>query len=281
MSTCGCRRLLLALVLGLGAALGWGCASWSIELPWSGSPAAEAPVGAERPVAPLVDEGAAPTAAPVDIRTLQAIDLARVREEHSRMIASIPTATPVPTEAPASVASRILLDDGDGGAAVSRSLAPDPELGIWWYRDSNRDWTGRRTRERNPYARLFYEPEFGNEHDSIVNGGIQERIGQMLVAEVVALLPELDQKGSELVAPITQRLGWELASDDLPVMRVWSRFSYLAPGDFEARDYRVGGVLTFGVADRRDAGTGDVLYQYAVVGDWLGPVLLEEAPAEG
>ena len=281
MSTCGCRRLLLALVLGLGAALGWGCASWGIELPWSASPAAEAPVGAERPVAPLVDEGAAPTAAPVDIRTLQAIDLARVREEHSRMIASIPTATPVPTEAPASVASRILLDDGDAGAAASRSLAPDPDLGIWWYRDSNRDWTGRRTRERNPYARLFYEPEFGNEHDSIVNGGIQERIGQMLVAEVVALLPELDQKGSELAAPITQRLGWELASDDLPVMRVWSRFSYLAPGDFEARDYRVGGVLTFGVADRRDAGTGDVLYQYAVVGDWLGPVLLEEAPAEG
>lgn len=281
MSTCGCRRLLLALVLGMGAALGWGCASWGIELPWSASPAAEAPVGSERPVAPLVDEGAAPTAAPVDIRTLQAIDLARVREEHSRMIASIPTATPVPTEAPASVASRILLDDGDGGAAASRSLATDPELGIWWYRDSNRDWTGRRTRERNPYARLFYEPEFGNEHDSIVNGGIQERIGQMLVAEVVALLPELDQKGGELVAPITQRLGWELASDELPVMRVWSRFSYLAPGDFEARDYRVGGVLTFGVADRRDAGTGDVLYQYAVVGDWLGPVLLEEAPAEG
>lgn len=100
----------------------------------------------------------------------------------------------------------------------------------------------------------------------------------MLVAQAVVLLPELESQASALLASVTDRLGWEMASEDLAVMRVWSRFTYLAPGDFEPREYRIGGVLYFGVADRREDDTGDVLYQYAVVGDWLGPVLLEEAP---
>lgn len=140
------------------------------------------PTRRARELAPLAGgDRAAP--ALVDLRTMAAIDLIRVREEHSRLIASIPTATPVPTEAPASVANRYLMDGQSSEA--EQNVVADPGLGVWWFRQAGGDWTGRGMRDRNPYARLFYSPEFGNEHDSFVNGGIQERIGQMLVAQAV------------------------------------------------------------------------------------------------
>lgn len=266
MSMWGCLRYGTALGLGAVALASSGCGSQQMVAP------AE-PTAVSRSLAPLIDgnngEGG------IDLRTLEAQDLLRIREEHAQMIASIPTATPVPTEPPASVASRYLMDgersDGDG-----QSLVTDPKLGIWWYRDAGGDWTGRRLRERNPYGRLFYAPEFDNEHDTFINGGFQDTIGQMLVQEAVSLLPELEDRGSALIAPVTERLGWELASDEVPVMRIWSRFSYLGPEDFEPREYRIGGVLSFGVSDRTESGTGDVLYQYAVIGDWVGPVLLQQ-----
>ena len=266
MSMWDCLRYGTALAVGAMAVVWSGCGSERVVAP-------PQPTSAVQELAPLVDgdnrDGG------IDLRTLEAQDLMRVREEHARMIASIPTATPVPTESPVSVASRYLMD-GERSDGSGESLVTDPNLGIWWYRDAGGDWTGRRMREQNPYGRLFYAPEFDNEHDTFINGGFQDSIGQMLVSEAVSLLPELEDRASALIAPVTEKLGWELASDDLPVMRVWSRFSYLGPEDFAPREYRVGGVLSFGVADRKEPGTGDVLYQYAVIGDWLGSVLLQQ-----
>ena len=270
MSIYGCLRLALPLLAAAALSV--------VSLACGGGDAPE--VTPERPareLPPLAsgnDAGAG--ASPSDLRTMVAMDLIRVREEHANLIASIPTATPVPTEAPSSIASRYLIDGQSPEA--EQNLIADPTLGVWWFRQAGGDWTGRGVRERNPYARLFYAPEFGSEHDSFENGRIQERVGQMLVAQAVVLLPELESQAIVLLAPVTERLGWEMASEELPVMRVCSRFTYLAPGDFEPREYRIGGVLSFGVSDRREADTGDVLYQYAVIGDWLGPVLLEEAP---
>lgn len=270
MSISGCLRRALPLLAAAALSVGsLACGGGDAPEPAPDRPARELP-----PLAggPATGSGASPT----DLRTMTAMDLIRVREEHANLIASIPTATPVPTESPSSIASRYLIDGQSPEA--EQNLVSDPNLGVWWFRQAGGDWTGRGVRERNPYARLFYSPEFGSEHDSFVNGRIQDRVGQMLVAQAVVLLPELESQASALLSPVRDRLGWEMASEDLPVMRVWSRFTYLAPGDFAAREYRIGGVLSFGVTDRREADTGDVLYQYAVVGDWLGPVLLEESP---
>ena len=160
---------------------------------------------------------------------------------------------------------------------IGTQSVTDPALGVWWFRESGGDWTTSRMRQVNPYAPLFYSVGHEREHSSFHNGGIQDEIGRMLAVEVVRLLPELRDRGNLLVTPITDRLGWEIVSTDLPVIRVWSHFSYLGPGDATPVNYRLGGVLSFGVSDHLEPESGDVVYQYLVVGDFLGDVVLEDA----
>ena len=97
----------------------------------------------------------------------------------------------------------------------------------------------------------------------------------MLGAEL--LLPEIRGRASVLVAPVSGSLGWELASGELPVMRVWGSFTYFGPLDDGPREYRVGGVLKFLVRDYLNE-AGNIVYQYLVMGEFLGPgVVLEDA----
>ncbi len=199
----------------------------------------------------------------------------RVRDEHARLIASIPTPTPIPTIAAAEIASRYLLD-GEVPDPLP-GLAADPALGVWWYRASAGDWTPSRMREANPYAPLFDTDGLAPQHANFANGGLQETISQLLADELVKIDPEFEYTVTRLVLPMRDRLGWEFVSPDLPVVRLWTSFTYIGPQDVVPVEYRMGGVLAFGVAEHRDPATGDVLYQYPVVSHWIGPVLLENA----
>ena len=212
---------------------------------------------------------------PVDVRTAQARDLRRLREEHSALIASIPTPTPFPTIAPAAVASGYLLDNIP--LPTSEPLVTEPRLGVWWYRHAGGDWTTNRIRDLNPYYPLFYDIQVDRRYATFQNGGLQNEIARLLVDEVVMQLPEVSDRASLLITPIGDRLGWEFVNAEVPVVRLWSRFIYSGPDHLAPIELRVGGVLAFTIADHRDVTTGDVLYQYPVITNWLGPVLLEES----
>lgn len=159
MSIYGCLRLgLLLLAAAALSVVSLACGGEDVPAAAPDLPARELP-----PLAGSSDTGAG--ASPTDLRTMAAMDLIRVREEHANLIASTPTATPVPTEAPSSIASRYLIDGQSPEA--EQNLIADPNLGVWWFRQAGGDWTGRGVRERNPYARLFYSPEFGSRHNNL------------------------------------------------------------------------------------------------------------------
>ncbi len=257
------RRTLGAVVLACGLALG--CSEPEAVF----VPTLEPLERAEEVVPPT----------PVDIRTAQAMDLRRLREEHSALIASIPTATPFPTLAPAGVVSGYLLDNVP--LPTAEPLVTEPRLGVWWYRHAGGDWTTNRLRDLNPYYPLFYDVHVDRRYATFHNEGLQNEISRLLVDDVVVQLPEIADRASSLIAPLGDRLGWEFVNAEVPVVRVWSRFTYAGPDSLTPIELRVGGVLAFTVADHRDAQTGDVVYQYPLIAGWLGPVLLEESvPAE-
>ena len=231
---------------------------------------------------PVIESISAPVLEPevreVDIRTIGPEDLVRVRDQHAGLIASIPTPTPFPTRGVAESASVYVMTGDIPDSASEASLISDPSLGIWWYRTSGGDWTTRRMRQGNPYGPLFYSTEYLAEHPSFYAGGMQELIAQRFAQEAELLLPEIRGRGSSLIAPLATNLGWEIASLELPVVRVWSSFTYLGPLDDGPREYRVGGVLSMGVGDYLDRTSGNVIYQYLVMDHFLGNgVILEDA----
>ena len=225
---------------------------------------------------PLVVPEGVVELAPVDLRTVQAQDLSRVRDEHSALIALIPTPTLFPTREPRDIAAEYLLDGAQ--LPVNDALVVDPSLGVWWYRYSGGDWTTSRLKTANPYYRLFYDQQVDQRYATFENNGLQNEIGRLLADEVVQVLPEIGDRAPSLITPLSDRLGWEFADSDLPVVRVWTSFTYSGPDSLGPVEYRVGGVLAFNLADHRDVQSGDVLYQYPVVSNWVGPVLLEESP---
>ena len=262
------RSICLSLLV-LGALLAVGCAS------------ASGPVVDE--VLPTIESVSDPSevAGPqtADVRGIAPQDLVRVREQHASLISTIPTPTLFPTRPPEEVASVYLLTGEDvSDDAMAESFETDPAMGIWWFRKSGGDWTTRRIRETNPYAPLFYSGEYRAEHPSFGDQGMQELIAQRLAEGAELLLPEIRGRGATLVSPLASNLGWEIASGELPVVRVWSHFTYLGPLDDGAREYRVGGALAFGVQDYVDPVSGNVIYQYLVMDRFLGNgVLLEDA----
>ena len=263
-STFNCRSPLGAVFVMAAAALVAAC----------GGPSDVAPVST---LEPLVPADAFSTPVPVDLRTAQAQDLSRIRDEHAARIAAIPTATPPPTRSAASIAGGYLLDGEPLPDAAG--LVPEPRLGVWWYRHSGGDWTTARFKSVNPYYPLFYAREIEPRYPTFENGGLQNEIGRLLADEIVQILPEIADRAPTLVAPLGARLGWEFADPDVPAVRVWSRFTYAGPDGLGPVEYRVGGLLAFTLGDHRDVQTGDVVYQYPVISNWVGPVLLEESPA--
>lgn len=212
-------------------------------------------------------------------RVLSEFDELRERRERSlQTIEARPEPTLPPTADPAELAAAQVL--GGGGRVVPSSnddgLIPEPQQGIWWYRDSPGDWTDRATRERNPYLPLFEAVSLETKHPTFAYGGMQAAIAEMLAEEAEVLMPELRGHGAQLVDPLTRNLGWEVVGDELPVARVWSSFTYFGPLDSKPRRYRMGGVMLFSVRDYLEVNTGDLIYQYLDVGYFLGSGVLME-----
>ena len=157
------RSALCALCLVAAAACG------------SGTP----DVAAVPTLVPLEAVPDAPDIAPVDLRTVQAQDLRRIRDEHAALIAMLPTPTPWPTRAPSAAAASYLLDGEQ--PVEDQQLVSDPSQGVWWYRNSGGDWTTSRIKAINPYYPLFYDAQVDSRYATFGNGGIQNEIGRLLV----------------------------------------------------------------------------------------------------
>ena len=115
------------------------------------------------------------------IREIPEGDLSRIRDQHSRLIETIPTPSVLPTHAPAQDASVYILT-GDDPSSKEDKLVSDPSLGIWWYRKSGGDWSTRQVRDMNPYSPLVYGRDYEPEHASFNAGTMQELVAQKLVA---------------------------------------------------------------------------------------------------
>lgn len=219
----------------------------------------------------VLDRGA--TSAQASLLTKDASELVRLREEHSTLIASSPAGREVgPTSVefdPQGRASEVLA----GVDSYSeRSLAPNPLDGVYWYRDSGGDWSPPRMREVNPYGRLFYATGQLPDHPSFYDETIYVDIASRIAGELARVMPVVGEKAFRL--GLDENLGWELASPKEPAIYVWSRFEFQGPEDDRALDYVVGGVLRLGVRDFLD-GDGNLVYQYLVPADFVGPVLVE------
>ena len=251
-------------VLMLVALFCWGC--------WGGG---EAPAPVVVPVeSDVVSSGVQRVElAPAEL-TRAASERSRVRAEHATLIASIPTPTLPP--------SRSVLDESDnrvsglsrGDPSVGPAPIAEPSGGVWWYREGRGDFRPNGMRGSNAYWRLFSQDLEGLKKPHFVDGSIYPVIGRKLASEVEEIVPELGDGNQALLSRLTLNMAWELASESLPLIRVWSKFDFTYP-DEDEREYRVGGVLSLGVSDQRDPGTGELLFQYLVVGDFQGPVLVE------
>ena len=92
----------------------------------------------------------------------EAAELRRVRDEHRRLIASMPatpgaTVTPAPFQLQEDALARVLANPG----GIPVMPAPEEDWfdlreGLTFYRERGDDWTSRRVRENHTHRGLFY-----------------------------------------------------------------------------------------------------------------------------
>ena len=97
---------------------------------------------------------------------------------------------------------------------------------------------------------------------------MQTDLGCELARKVYDLMPEVGPDNSILQKVLADNLGWELAAEDSPLVRLWSDFVFRGP-DNEPRKYVVRALLTL---ELKSAGPGG---RYLESGAFVGPVLLE------
>ena len=208
--------------------------------------------------------------------TKQAAELRRVRDEHVRLIKSIPptlgaTATLTPEERQDAVVARVVAHP-DGIPVPPRVDEDwfDFEVGLRFYRDGGGDWTARRVRESHTHRNLFFYSEYPDGIANFGDGSILEALAREIVFEAVGVLPLLGEPTPAMVDLFSRRLGWELRESSRPVVNVWTTF-VVSEGD-EFHRYAIGGVMLMGVGS---VGEGEDLLEYVVPGRWLGPVVVE------
>ena len=208
--------------------------------------------------------------------TREASELRRIREEHQRLIASMPedpemTVTPGPVELQEAAIAKI-VDSPEGLPAPAPVGADwfDPRVGLSFYRQSGGDWTSRRVRESHTHRNLFYYQGYP---EGVVNFGdesIFQPLAQELVFEATRVLPVLGEPTLAMVDAFRRDLGWELLNAPAPVVNVWTTFVLKTGG--EVHRYAVGGVMRLGVGY---LGEGELRLEYLTPGEWVGPVVVE------
>ena len=92
------------------------------------------------------------------------------------------------------------------------------------------------------YDHAIYDHAIDSRYATFQNGGLPNEMGRLLADEIVQVMPEISDRASTLVTPLGPRLGWEFADPDVPMVRLWSRFTYSGADGFGPVERRVGGV---------------------------------------
>ena len=210
----------------------------------------------------VVDSG---EAQPVAL-TRAASERHRLRAHHATLIASRPTPT-VPPTVPAQLRASLHVSGQDTSFYGGASSASTPQDGVWWYQDAVGDQTVRGVRESNPHWSLFESHRTGSE-PAFSDGSMQTHLGRELARKVYDLMPEVGPDNSILEKVLADNLGWELAAENSPLVRLWSDFVFRGP-DNEPRKYVVGAQLSLAMKSNGPGG------RYLESGAFIGPVLLE------
>ncbi len=199
------------------------------------------------------------------------------REEHSGLIESrgpTPTLEATPdADVLEQVASARVLEAYSDQGYESRDHGDwfDPNQGLYFYRDSEGDWTTSRMRASNPYASLFYYGGYSDDVANFESGTMQRSLARSLAFEVSELLPGVGAPTPAMVGLIEDRLGWAIRDRNGPVINVWSSFD-LVGVEVGSQQFSVGGVMQLGLMK---GGEGDNWYDYLTLGEWIGPVVVE------
>ena len=187
--------------------------------------------------------------------TKQAVELRRVRDEHLRLIESIPPtlgATPTLTMVEKQdVAVARIMDHPDGvpvGPAVDEDWF-NPDLGITFYRDSGGDWTARRVRETHSHRNLFFYSDYPGTIANFADGSIHDALAREMVFE--ATREDTAHPGMSRHRPwwisLQSSLGWELRDSSgaggEPVVYLCS----LRVDGGACIIYSIGGVMLMGI----------------------------------
>ncbi len=208
--------------------------------------------------------------------TKQASELRRLRDEHVKLIESIPPtpgATPTLTVVEQQVVASAKIIAHPDGIPVPPSVDENwfnPNLGLTFYRNAGGDWTARRVRETHTHRNLFF---YGDYPDTVLNFGdksIYPELAREMVFEATRVLPILGEPTPAMVDIFTKQLGWELRDSSRPVVNLWSTFVVSTEGEHHV--YSIGGVMLMGVGS---VGEGEDRLEYVTPGRWLGPVIVE------
>lgn len=208
--------------------------------------------------------------------SMKLAELARVRDHHARLIASIPT----PTSEPGAFAV------GDSGEPEPERVvawasgypvpAPadeywfDPAEGLSFFRLEGGDWTNRRLRSAHSHRHLFYRSDYPEGIPSFASGTIQRALAGRLAFGAAEFMPILGSPTPDVVDLFYRRLGWEIRDADGPVVNVWTAYDYY-DGDV-VQSFAVGGVMVMQV--KTTVRTGSEVH-YLEPGHWLGSVVVE------
>ncbi len=218
---------------------------------------------------------------PAGLSAAESAELRRIQREHAQLIASIPTPAPTPSiqelAEVAPVAARAALGSALNEFPAGLAVAPveheewfDSTKGLPFYRPAGGDWSPLSLREVHPYREVFYYEHFpatvANFHDE----SIYQHLAREMAFEAADLLPVIGSPQPPLIQSIRANLGWQLRDEREPVINVWSTFIVLRDG-FPHR-FAVGGVNRLVPQSWEERGR---LWEYLVVGEWLGPVVVE------
>ena len=208
--------------------------------------------------------------------TREASELRRVREEHERLIASIPTPapdTPTPSKQERQDKAMARVFDHPDGVPSSPSYDRDwfdPDKGLTFYRDSGGDWTARKVREGHTHRGVFY---YDNYPDGVLNfpdESIYPALARELAFAAADVMPLLGDPTPAMVKTFSDNLGWEIRDSPEPLLNIWTKFTF----EMEREDhtFAVGGVMLMGVSS---IGEGASRLQYVEPGHWVGSVVVE------
>ena len=208
--------------------------------------------------------------------TRQASELRRLRDEHLKLIESIPPtpgATPTFTVVEQQVVANakiIAHPEGIPGPPSVDENWFNPALGLAFYRNSGGDWTARRVRETHTHRNLFFYDDYPDAVPNFGDKSIYRSLAREMGFEATRVLPLLGEPTPAMVDIFTKHLGWELMDSSRPVVNLWSTFIISEKGEHHV--YSIGGVMLMGVGA---VGEGEDRLEYVTPGRWLGPVIVE------